>query len=109
MKVIEPGHIYKLLTLDGHKFMDGDITQFHQFVIKYGPNYPGNEREYAGTTSQSVIRCLIDRARYVDNQDPHPANQVIIQLGLTMLWVLEERAADRHGFHFPFSPGHMMD
>jgi hypothetical protein len=97
MKTIDPGHHFKLDSLDG------EIHQTLQFVKRVGENYPGNESpSYPGTTSQEVLRALIARTLYVDKQQPDPRNPIAIS-GLRMalrLW--EERAAEKRGEHKRF-------
>lgn len=94
MKIIDPGHLYELDTLGR---VDGWADEFKQlrFVKRIGERYPGNRAPgYEGTTSQEVIRALIDRARYVDKQKPHSHNYAVIRLPRTALRELEMRAAE---------------
>lgn len=77
MEVIEPGHIYTLRHLDGpgHTLL--------MFVAReYG-------KHHEGTTNQEVLRALIDRVQYLDNQLPWPGNAKIIE-HLRMALVLHE-------------------
>lgn len=55
MKVIDPGHVYDLRSLDGEQ-----LNRL-VFVKREGPSYPGNVGHYPGTTMQEVLRALIDR------------------------------------------------
>lgn len=96
MKVIDPGHHYHLTCLDGNAY------QILTFVKREGPGYPGNIGHHAGTTTQEVIRALLERSRYVDNQIPDEANDRVEADLRDALWTLEERAARRHGRPFPF-------
>ncbi len=69
-EIIDPGHKYILLTLDGElnqtltfvkrcdKIIEGRLTN----------KFPGNKGEYPGTTMQSVIRVILNRLRYLQNQ-----------------------------------------
>lgn len=99
-KVIDPGHKYELLTLDG------DLVQTLTFVKRFDhthpERYPGNTSAYPGTTLQSVIRCLIERIDYLQNQIPHRNNLAIKSSPLGCLWLLEDRAAERHGRDFDY-------
>jgi hypothetical protein len=93
LNVVDPGHIYWLSCLDG----GGDKLEMPLvFVKREGPNYPGNKSHYPGTTTQEVIRALIDRAKYVNNQQPHNANLQVIRLLRWALVELEKRAAGKH-------------
>ena len=95
--VIDPGHKYELLTLDS----GGTLFQFLTFVKRYDPSdptrFPGNYNAYPGTTLQSVIRCLIERISYLQNQIWAPENVFIRFFLMSCLWLLEFRAARRHG------------
>ena len=93
MKVIDPGHQYLLDTLDGKP----GLKEFLRFVKRTGDIYPGNDRAYPGTNCQEVIRALIDRLKYIDSQIHDYRNQAAISQLRDVLWLLESRAADRHG------------
>lgn len=69
------------------------------FVKREGDGYPGNVGSYPGTTSQEVLRALIDRAEYVNNQVPCAETQAAKELMQAALVLLELRAARRHGRH----------
>ena len=94
MKVIDPGHKYKLLTLDGN------ADQFLTFVKRHDPNnpnrFPGNTESYWGTTCQSVLRALLDRVYYLQNQIWCLENSIIIFCLKLIIWLFEFRAARRH-------------
>lgn len=101
-EVLDPGHQYRLLTLDG------DLDQTLTFVKRHDPNdltrFPGNTNSYPGTTMQSVIRCLIERIEYLDKQIPHLNNLESRDHLTEVLWLLEDRAAERHGYVFDLFP-----
>ena len=107
-RVIDPGHHYELLTLDDNKMARVQLLRFVKRCDPCHPEkYPGNTNAYPGTTMQSVIRCLIDRIDYLQNQIPHPNNLAVRQMFLNQLWLLEERAAERHGYDFDYRPEDM--
>lgn len=95
MRTIDPGHCYQLLTLDG------DLAQRLVFVKRHDPadpsRYPGNTTSHPGTTLQSVIRALLERTRYLQRQVWCIENVGVIAALRTCLWLLEWRAARRHG------------
>lgn len=88
MRVIEKGHIYQPVNRKepgGKPVDDQTIT----FISKE----PG--REHDGTTTQEIIRILIDRTRHCANCMPHPNNERIVY-HLRMALVLHEaRALER--------------
>lgn len=87
MKVLDPGHKY---LLDSH---DGGESILLKFVKRDSPpgKYPGNTDSYPGTLTQEVLRALIDRGEYVQNQQPCPETESFIHLMRTGLFLLESR------------------
>jgi hypothetical protein len=101
MKILDPGHRYALDQLDTHRpFTESGLTQTLRFVKRIGSKFPGNDPPgYEGTTTQEVLRALIDRTRYVDAQDPHDDNAGVLTALRSALTLLERRAALRRGDH----------
>ena len=97
MKVIDPGHCYILDTLDKDVSPAGYICDQLAFVKRIGEKYPGNDRAYPGTTIQDVCRALIDRLKYVNNQERCGETEVCITYARKIIVELESRAAKRHG------------
>lgn len=95
MKIIDVGHKYELLCLDGK------LKQTLQFVKRFDKKdpkrFPGNKNAYPGTTMQDVIHCLCNRIRYLNNQIPCIENEIILKNLQECLLMLEQRAAKRHG------------
>lgn len=91
MRVFDPGHVYLLEQLDG------DEHEVLHFVKRQGEAYPGNVGHHPGTTTQEVLRVLIDRTKYVQAQLPCAANVHLLANLRHSIWVLERRAAERHG------------
>ena len=91
MDVLDPGHEYDLNKLDGEE------KQHLVFVKRKGEKYPGNYFAYSGTTTQEVLRALIDRAMYVNQQQPCPETTATIGLFRTAIYLLESRAKRVHG------------
>jgi hypothetical protein len=102
MKVVEEGHIYQLNWLDGnppieHWNSDWDnLNDTLVFVKREGDKYPGNIGHHPGTNIQEVLRALIHRVKYLDNQIPDYRNELVIENLRDCIQQLEERAADRH-------------
>ena len=94
MKVLDPGHSYRLDNLDGFG------TQMLDFVKRVGEDYPGNgELPYSGTNCQEVLRVLIDRCIYLSNQKGCAETTSIIHLLRSALLLFELRAARQHNRH----------
>lgn len=91
MKILDPGHTYEL------NHLDGENKSILTFVKREGDNYPGNVGEYEGTNLQEVLRALIDRVKYLNNQIPCSQNEQIITNLRHSIFLLEQRAAVRHG------------
>lgn len=101
MITIDPGHLYHLNSLD----TDSDGSQRLRFVKREGPQYPGNVGTWSGTTTQEVLRALIQRTHYVQAQMPCDENVAVLASLRHALWQLEIRAARRRGITLkPFTP-----
>lgn len=96
--VIDAGHAYDLASLDG------EYSQTLTFVKRCDPErpwmFPGNTNAYPGATLQIVIRVLIDRIDYLQKQVWCPENSISTKLLQLVLWLLEFRAARRHGLAY---------
>lgn len=90
MRIIDPGHKYALMQLDG------EAEELLTYVKREGFSYPGNVGKHAGTNMQEVIRSVIDRVQYLDRQDPCRENMIVLAAQRTSLRALEIRAARRH-------------
>ena len=95
MKTIDPGHQYEL------KSLDGNCPQVLTFVKRCdrngSNNYPGNVGAHPGTTTQEVLRALIQRTQHVQNQIPCLENERIIAMLRQCIYLLELRAKRRKG------------
>lgn len=96
MIINDAGHSYTLDCLDEYYY-----HQHLQFVKRVGDKYPGNAFSSAGTTSQEVLRALIDRAYYVNNQLPSWYTRLGAILMKLTIWLFECRAAKIHGRGIP--------
>lgn len=103
MRVLDPSHLYDLQVIDQPNDRLGIICRL-QFVKRQGEGYPGNTGSYPGTLLQDVIRACIDRLKYVDKQIHHNSNWVCINLLRMVIFLLESRAAERHGRTMPPIP-----
>jgi hypothetical protein len=90
---------------DGHSYdlgsLDGEYTQNLRFVKRCEPakKYPGNLISYPGTTTQMVLRVLVDRLYYLEKQRSCAENRITIKLLKICIWLMEYRAV-RMNFHF---------
>lgn len=98
MRILDPGHSYELETLDDEQGRFWPLL----FVKREGEMYPGNIGTHAGVNCQELIRVLIDRLKYLNNQIPDLHNDTAIGLLRGVLYELEERAAKRHKYTLPF-------
>src|ERR1041384_7303957 len=90
MKAVDPGHEYHLDCLDA----DIPTVEILHFVKRIGDKFPGNHPPARqGTTTQEVIRALIDRTKYVDSQIHYDDNDQVIKPLRFALCYLEHRAA----------------
>ena len=97
MRIIDPGHAYILETYD--QTASKEILKVYEtltFVKREGDMYPGNIGRYPGTNAQEVLRCLIDRIVYLNQQIPSIINQYVLSNLRWSIYWLEFRAAERH-------------
>lgn len=80
MKVINPGHSYEVAHLDSN----GKTTI--TFVNR------GHGCDSEGTTCQELLRVLIDRVKFLDNELPWDGNEGILQHLRMALILFECRA-----------------
>lgn len=90
MKILDNGHKYLLHSLDGN------VQVILQFVKREGIKYPGNTSHYPGTTTQEVLRALINRSEYVNKQKFCWQNVVIRFLFILAIYLLELRHYHKH-------------
>jgi hypothetical protein len=95
MQVIKPGHTYLLDMLDLPEDRQNS-KQSLWFVMREGEGYPGNFGTQPGTTTQEVLRALIERNEYVNNQVPCAETEAAGELLKAALLLYELRAARRH-------------
>lgn len=89
MEVIFPGHRYILDRLD-EKFIDSsEPSQVIQFVDR------GHGHDTAGVTCQEVIRVLIDRVKFLEDELHWDRNKEIIYHLRKSLLLFEIRALER--------------
>jgi hypothetical protein len=99
MEVIETGHVYRPANRKEDSSCEGQTITFIN-------KEPGNE--HGGTTTQEVIRILIDRTRHCANCMPHPNNERIVY-HLRMALVLHEaRALERKTEKGDFAPEYIQ-
>lgn len=98
VRVLDAGHRYELGSLDG------EHHQTLQFVkrcdLERPWRYPGNTNSHPGATIQIVIRALLDRVSYLQGQIWCLENWIITKMLQLSLWLLEIRAARRHGLTY---------
>lgn len=99
MKILDPGHGYQVDIYPAKEESKPlPISNRIFFRKRIGEKYPGNEGDsYDGTSTQELLRVIISRAIYVNNQEPHKANTDLIQRSRSSLLDLESRAASRRG------------
>lgn len=96
MEVVDPGHVYSLKHFDTKQAKTVPFNIL-TFVKREGDKYPGNVGHHPGTTTQEVLRVLIDRIKYVDNQLPCKENERVLYYLRLSLTYLERRASRIRG------------
>lgn len=103
MRVIERGHIYE--PVNREEFPNSNAMADGQRLIFINKE-PG--REHNGTTTQEVIRILIDRTRHCANCMPHPNNERIVYHLRMALILHEARALERKVEKWYFQPEYLL-
>jgi hypothetical protein len=98
MIVKDPGHHYVLQELD---HLDPTAERHLVFVKREGEGFPGNVGHHPGTNMQEVLRAVVNRLTYLDNQIEDSRNMKAKHLICEAIWLLECRAADRHHREHP--------
>lgn len=94
MIIDEPGHYYHVLDYDPLGVEPAKLGARLDFFKKIGPKFPGNiGSESWGTNCQEVLRVLIDRVEYLNEQQPcFESRQILFNLR-EALYQFESRAA----------------
>lgn len=93
MKIVEPGHVYDLATLDG----DGTAVRLTFVNREEGTEHPG-------TQCQEVLRALIDRVQHCQGRLAWPGNHEIVRHLRMALVLFESRALVRKAEKGRFLP-----
>lgn len=100
MKVSEKGHIYHP---DNRSAFKGNNVA--EQTITFANHEPGSE--HGGTTTQEVIRILIDRTRHCNNCMPHWVNEQVVYHLRSALVLHEMRALQRKFEKGDYDPEYM--
>lgn len=90
MKTIEDGHVY---LLDARRGSNKFVAEPGPETLTFVNREPGHEHD--GTTTQEVIRSLIDRTQYCDHCLPWEGNRQIVEHLRMALTLHEVRAIVR--------------
>jgi hypothetical protein len=103
MRTYDPGHAFFLDSYSGYPdetSIEGEQSLI--FMHRVGNRYPGNDgNPYDGTNCQEVIRALISRALYLNNQIPCLETTEVITHLRQCLFLFEYRAAREHNLTLP--------
>lgn len=94
MKIVEPGHIYRLNWLDGHANTEPEMWG-HQLSRDDLIFVNREDNPHPGTQTQEVLRALIDRTMHCDNCLRWEGNDQIIYHLRQALVLHEARALGR--------------
>jgi hypothetical protein len=101
MRVIQRGHIYELEQRAAPGPLGG-IDESAPMLIQFVNMEPGHEA--AGTTTQEVMRVLIDRTHYCHNCLPHRVNEQIIWHMRQIIALHEARAIEQKAWKCELRP-----
>jgi hypothetical protein len=106
MHKIAESAVYKPATRNVESRNERQRLDIEGQTITFINKEPGNEHD--GTTTQEIIRILIDRTRHCANCMPHPNNERIVY-HLRMALVLHEaRALERKTEKGDFTPEYIQ-
>lgn len=91
MRILDTGHVYEVHNVDGPG------TQLITFVRRRGDDaqlLPERDR-HAGILCQELLRVLVDRVRFLNDEDPCVEDTEIIHHLRDSLRLFESRAARR--------------
>jgi hypothetical protein len=97
MKIVEPGHVYDLTSIDGKP---GEVE-----TLRFVNREEGSE--HSGTQTQEVLRALIDRTMHCDNCTRWSGNDQIIHHLRMALALHEARALERKAEKGYYKPEQM--
>lgn len=103
MRVIVPGHVYHLEVYDIPERGMAQVP-YLVFMRRVGEKYPGNIDTSPGTNCQEVLRVLIDRCQYLNQQWPHLQTEKAIRDLRRALTRFEVRAKQVKGKKFKLNP-----
>jgi hypothetical protein len=93
MEITDPGHSYRLRLYWPDGGTSYTTLPIH-FIKKEGEKFPGNVGSYSGTLTQEVLRALIDRLLYVNNQKHSRYTSLAIAALRMAFYELEQRVRD---------------
>lgn len=101
MNELDPGHTYGLDVYSRMPEARAYGTLPLSFMKRVGDRYPGNTGSgYNGTNCQEVLRALIKRVLYLNNQIPCSETEAVVGHLRSSLLLFEIRAAREHGLEF---------
>jgi hypothetical protein len=77
MKVLEPGHVYELSSLDGE--LHQTLTFVNRALTPGAPEHPGTQNQDVLKVTIDVLEALVDRVNQLDHEKPWEGNQRIIK------------------------------
>lgn len=101
MQVLKRGHVYRL---DQRLPEKAKNQAQHEMLIEFVNLEPGHEAP--GTTTQEIMRVLIDRTHYCNNCLPHRVNEQIIWHMRQIIALHEARAIEQKAWKGEISIEH---
>jgi hypothetical protein len=91
MKVVEPGHVYTMDTIDSRGSLEPQTVRF----LRRSSSLIQHPYEAEGTNTQELLRVAIDRTKYLDRIQPCSENEDILFCLRHALFLYEARAYRR--------------
>lgn len=103
MLIVDPGHEYMLECVGGAR------PQRLVFVKNEGAKYPGNVGFHGGLITQEVLRVLINRTKYLNDQGSCMETELALSAMRQALAWYEVRAARCRGTHIEGEHADILD
>lgn len=98
MKVIDQGHVYDLEGVGDYPLFTSALQRI-VFVKNEGAKYPGNVGHHGGVITQELLRVIIDRTKYLNEQGACFETEMALAAMRQALAWYEVRAARCRGTH----------
>lgn len=77
MKILEPGHVYQLSSLDGE--LSQTLTFVNRALTSGAPKHPGTQNQDVLRVTIDVLEAIVDRVNQLDSEKEWDGNLRIVK------------------------------